>query len=33
VREDLRRLKRLLETGEVPTIQGQSSGRGRDRGW
>ena len=33
VREDLRRLKRLLETGEVPTIQGQSSGRGIDRGW
>jgi uncharacterized membrane protein len=33
VREDLRRLKRLLETGEVPTIQGQPSGRGRDRGW
>ncbi len=32
VREDLRRLKRLLETGEVPTIQGQPSGRGRDRG-
>jgi uncharacterized membrane protein len=31
VREDLRRLKRLLETGEVPTIQGQPSGRGRDR--
>jgi uncharacterized membrane protein len=33
VREDLRRLKRLLETGEVPTTQGQPSGRGRDRGW
>ena len=33
VREDLRRLKRLLETGEVPTIQGQPSGRGLDRGW
>ena len=33
VREDLRRLKRLLETGEVPTIQGQPSGRGRHRGW
>jgi uncharacterized membrane protein len=33
VREDLRRLKRLLETGEVPTIKGQPSGRGRDRGW
>jgi uncharacterized membrane protein len=33
VREDLRRLKRVLETGEVPTIQGQPSGRGRHRGW
>jgi uncharacterized membrane protein len=33
VREDLRRLKRLLETGEVPTIEGQPSGRGRDHGW
>ena len=33
VREDLRRLKRLLETGEVPTIQGQPSGRGRDSSW
>ena len=33
VREDLRQLKRLLETGEVPTIQGQPSGRGPDRGW
>ena len=33
VREDLRRLKRLLETGEVPTIQGQPSGRGPHRGW
>lgn len=31
VREDLRRLKRLLEAGEVPTIEGQSSGRARDR--
>ena len=27
VREDLRRLKRLLETGEIPTTEGQSSGR------
>lgn len=27
VHEDLRRLKRLLEAGEVPTIEGQSSGR------
>lgn len=27
VKEDLRRFKRLVETGEVPTIEGQSSGR------
>jgi len=27
VREDLRRFKRLLETGEIPTTEGQSSGR------
>lgn len=27
VREDLRRFKRLMETGEIPTTQGQSSGR------
>jgi uncharacterized membrane protein len=27
VREDLRRVKQLLETGEVPTIEGQPSGR------
>ena len=27
VREDLRRFKRVLETGEVPTTDGQSSGR------
>jgi uncharacterized membrane protein len=27
VREDLRRLKALLETGEIPTTQGQPSGR------
>jgi uncharacterized membrane protein len=31
VREDLRRFKRLLETGEIPTIEGQSSGRRSDR--
>jgi uncharacterized membrane protein len=32
VREDLRRFKRLLETGEIPTTRGQPSGRpwGRD---
>ncbi len=29
-REDLRRFKRLLETGEIPTTRGQPSGRGRD---
>lgn len=27
VREDLRRFKQLLETGEIPTIEGQTSGR------
>jgi uncharacterized membrane protein len=27
VREDLRRFKQLMETGEVPTIQGQPRGR------
>ncbi len=30
VREDVRRFKRLLETGEIPTTQGQPSGRGRE---
>jgi len=27
IREDLRRFKRLMETGEIPTVQGQSRGR------
>jgi uncharacterized membrane protein len=27
VREDLRRFKQLMETGEIPTIEGQSAGR------
>jgi hypothetical protein len=27
IREDLRRFKRLMETGEIPTIPGQTSGR------
>jgi len=31
VREDLRRLKQLLETGEVPTTEGQPSGRNTRR--
>jgi len=31
VREDLRRFKQLMETGEIPTTKGQSSGR-RARG-
>ena len=31
VRENLRRLKNLLEAGEIPTIQGQSSGREASR--
>jgi uncharacterized membrane protein len=32
VREDLRRFKRLLETGEIPTTEGQPSGRTSARG-
>lgn len=32
VREDLRRFKALLETGEIPTTEGQPSGRGRAGG-
>jgi uncharacterized membrane protein len=31
VREDLRRFKRLLETGEIPTTYGQSCGREEDK--
>lgn len=31
VRDDLRRLKQILEAGEVPTIEGQTSGRERER--
>ncbi len=27
VEEDLRHFKQLMETGEIPTIEGQSSGR------
>ena len=30
IREDLRRFKRLVETGELPTTVGQSSGRDAD---
>jgi uncharacterized membrane protein len=30
VASDLRRLKRLMETGEVPTVEGQTSGREDD---
>jgi uncharacterized membrane protein len=30
VASDLRRLKRLMETGEVPTVEGQTSGREED---
>jgi len=30
VRDDLRRFKALLEAGEIPTIDGQTSGRARD---
>ena len=32
VREDLRSFKRLMETGELPTIEGQPSARRRSRG-
>jgi uncharacterized membrane protein len=28
VREDLRRFKQIMETGEIPTVEGQPSGRG-----
>ncbi len=31
IREDLRRLKSVMEAGEIPRIAGQSSGRGRDK--
>ena len=31
LKEDLRRCKHILETGEVPTIEGQTSGREDDR--
>jgi uncharacterized membrane protein len=31
VQEDLRRFKQLMETGEIPTIEGQSAGGGRRR--
>jgi uncharacterized membrane protein len=30
MQNDLRRLKQLLETGEIATTEGQSSGRRRD---
>ncbi|WP_046245543.1 SRPBCC family protein [Hymenobacter terrenus] len=32
VRSDLRRFKQLMEAGEITTIAGQPSGRGRDKG-
>ena len=32
VREDLRRFKQLMETGEVATTEGQPRGNGRSRG-
>jgi uncharacterized membrane protein len=31
VREDLRRFKNVIETGEVPTTEGQPSGRSTDK--
>jgi uncharacterized membrane protein len=30
MKEDLRRLKQIIETGEIPTTEGQPSGRARD---
>lgn len=34
LKEDLRRFKQILETGEIPTTEGQPSGRAaRSRGW
>ena len=32
VKEDVRRFKHILETGEVPTTEGQPSGRDKDEG-
>ncbi|TGE29233.1 SRPBCC family protein [Hymenobacter metallicola] len=32
IRSDIRRFKMMMETGEVPTIEGQPSGRGHDQG-
>jgi uncharacterized membrane protein len=32
IREDLRRFKQWIEAGEIPTTEGQPSGRARDRG-
>ena len=29
-RDDLRHFKQIMETGEVPSVEGQSSGRNRD---
>jgi uncharacterized membrane protein len=31
INEDLRHLKQIMETGEVATVQGQTSGRGRQQ--
>jgi uncharacterized membrane protein len=33
VREDMRRFKQIMETGELTTIEGQPSGRGHDHHW
>jgi uncharacterized membrane protein len=27
IREDLRRFKQIMEAGEIPTVEGQTSGR------
>jgi uncharacterized membrane protein len=32
IEEDLRRFKSMMETGEVPTTEGQPSGRGAGAG-
>jgi hypothetical protein len=31
IKDDLRRLKQVLETGEIATVEGQSSGRASDQ--
>ena len=33
IEEDLRRLKQIMETGEVITTEGQSAGRAKSTSW